>query len=147
MQLLYPNTKYVLCWNHTVGDCTWQEFLAPLVNPEQPLNLVSRVVHLDFILETKVFTDLLPEMGPAIKAVQLTQILPDYLDMEKVKGKQTVSCSSRMRVACAFGCTWQRLWPTYEPQEGSVRTCHRNRSGKQPLSKRRRTPCYSRAAK
>ena len=87
-QLLDPNTKYVLCWNHTVGNYAWREFCAPLVKPDQPLNLLSRVIHFDFILETKAFTDLLPEIGRAIKAVQLNRIPPDYLDMERIKGKQ-----------------------------------------------------------
>jgi hypothetical protein len=87
-QLLDPNTKYVLCWNHTVGNFAWRRFRAPLVRPDQPLDFLSRVIQFDFILETEPFIKLLSDIGPAIKAVQLNHIPPDYLDMDKVKGRQ-----------------------------------------------------------
>ena len=86
-ELLDPNTPFVLCWDHTLGNHTWQEFHLPLVEASNPIQLVSRLANIDFILPTDRFLGLLPMLGPAIRAVQLKSMPPNYLDMKTIKGK------------------------------------------------------------
>ncbi|HXG64710.1 MAG TPA: hypothetical protein VNO70_06355 [Blastocatellia bacterium] len=86
--LLDPLMPYVLCWEHQVGNFTWREFHMPVTNPTEPTNVLSRIAKFDFILPTQRFLDVLPYMKPAIKAVQLNNVPPDYLDMRRIRGKQ-----------------------------------------------------------
>ena len=41
----------------------------------------------DFIVPTERFLEILPGLQPAIKAVQLGKLPPDYLDMGKLHGQ------------------------------------------------------------
>jgi len=86
-ELLHPQSPYVLCWDHQVGNYIWHEFRLPIVHATQPISVISRIARFDFILPTQRFLEILPKIGPAIKAVQLGSMPPDYLDMRKIKGK------------------------------------------------------------
>jgi hypothetical protein len=86
--LLDPGAGYVLCWGHYVGAPTWSQARLPVLDLREPIPVLSRIAHFDFILPTAEFLGILPRLSPGIKAVQLRKLPPDYLDMRRVKGKQ-----------------------------------------------------------
>lgn len=86
-ELLDPQMPFVLCWDYEMGNYTWRGFCLPVLNPYEPINVLSRIANFDFILPTKKFLEILPHMRPAIKAVQLGSVPPDYLDMSRIQGK------------------------------------------------------------
>lgn len=86
--LLHPEKPYVLCWDYEIGNFSWQEFNLPITTPLKPLKVISRIVNFDFILSTEKFLAILPQLPPAIKAIQLDRLPPNYLDLRKIKGKQ-----------------------------------------------------------
>jgi hypothetical protein len=86
--ILDPLFGYVLCWDYDVGDFTWREARLPLIDLTEPIDVISRAVRFDFVLPIGAFLEILPRMRPAIKAVQLGSLPPDYLDMSRVKGQQ-----------------------------------------------------------
>jgi hypothetical protein len=79
---------YVLCWDHEIGDFTWGEFRLPVIDPCEPIEVLSRRASFDFVLPTERFFEILPRLEPAIKAVQLGCLPPPYLDMRRIRGKQ-----------------------------------------------------------
>ena len=87
-ELLDPKKPYVLCWNFNIGNYAWADFALPLLNPREPIKVLSRMANFDFIMPTEQFLEILPRLKPAIKAVQLDKMPPDYLDMNRIKGKQ-----------------------------------------------------------
>lgn len=60
----------------------------PVLDPTEPISITSRLATFDFILPTDKFLEILPQMRPAIKAVQLNSLPPDYLDMRRIQDKQ-----------------------------------------------------------
>ncbi len=86
--LLDPKEPYVLCWDHYIGNYAWADFKLPIYDTVEPKRVLSRVANFDFIVETEEFTKLLSYLSPAIKAVQLSSLPPDFLDMKRIKGKQ-----------------------------------------------------------
>jgi hypothetical protein len=86
-RLLRPD-GYVLIWEHRVGNYSWQEYLLPVVAPTEPVAVLGRSVEMDVLVPTSRFAELLPRLRPAIKAVQLGNLPPDYLDMRRIKGAQ-----------------------------------------------------------
>jgi hypothetical protein len=117
-ELLDPQTPYVLCWSHEVGNYTWQEFRLPLVEPTEIIGLVSRMANFDFIVPTGRFLEILPKMRPAIRAVQLGKMPPDYLDMRTIKGKQLYRILGE--------CDWHVLIDTPANDYGQVMSPKRN---------------------
>src|SRR6266496_306048 len=103
-ELLDPHMSFVLCWDHDVGNSTWSEFCLPVLNPREPIDVLSRSARFDFMLPTQRFLEILPQMKPAIKAVQLSSVPPDYLDMQHIKGKQLYRILSE--------CGWHLLLDT-----------------------------------
>jgi hypothetical protein len=103
-ELLDPKIPFVLCWDHNIGNYTWREFHLPVLNPCEPIDVISRIVSFDFVLPTQRFLEILPYMNPAIKAVQLNQVPPDYLDMRNIKGEQLYRILSQ--------CGWHVLLDT-----------------------------------
>lgn len=87
-EILDPQTQFVLCWDYEVGDYTWREFFLPVIHPYEPIDVLSRIANFDFILPTERFLEIHRHMRPAIKAVQLASMPPDYLDMKRIQGKQ-----------------------------------------------------------
>lgn len=103
-ELLDPQTPFVLCWDHDVGNYTWRDFYLPVLDPREPIDVLSRTANFDFILPTQKFLEILPQMKPAIKAVQLSSVPPDYLDMKRIQGKQLYRILSE--------CGWHVLLDT-----------------------------------
>ena len=87
LDLLDPQVPFVLCWHHEVGNYTWREFALPIVDPQKPMDVLARIVSVDFVLPTQSFFEILPLLGRAIKVVQLAKSPPDYLDMRSIQGK------------------------------------------------------------
>jgi hypothetical protein len=87
-ELLDLKKPYVLCWDFDIGNYSWADFALPLFDPREPIRVLSRMACFDFILPTEQFLRILPRMRPAIKAVQLDKMPPDYLDMKRIKGNQ-----------------------------------------------------------
>lgn len=87
-ELLDRQTPFVLCWDHDVGNYTWRDFCLPVLDPREPIDVLSRIANFDFIVPTERFLEMLPGMKPAVKAVQLSSVPPDHLDMRRIQGKQ-----------------------------------------------------------
>ena len=111
-ELLDPQTSFVLCWDHDVASPTWSEFYLPVLDPREPINVLSRTAHFDFIVPTEKFIEILPRMKPAIKAVQLRSVPPDYLDMKRIQGKQLYRILSE--------CGWHLLLDTPANDYGQI---------------------------
>ena len=110
--LLDEDFSFVLCWDHLVGNYEWEEFSLPLVDPTQAHRVISRLATFDFVLPTADFLGVLPNMKPAIKAVQLARTPPDYLDMRRVRAKELYRVLNE--------CGWHVLLDTPANDYGQV---------------------------
>ena len=115
-QLMAPS-GFVLCWDHHVGDFTWREARLPVLDLTDPILARSRSVKFDFLLPTEEFAAILPRMRPAIKAVQLSELPPNYLDMNQIKNKD--------RYRILQECGWHVLLDTPANDYGVVMSPHR----------------------
>lgn len=79
--------EYVWCHNHEVGNYSWDTYHLPLFNDKVAYDVISRVVRFDFIIPTKEFKEILPKLTPGVHVIQLNKMPPDYLDLNKIKGK------------------------------------------------------------
>src|SRR5215471_6208527 len=86
-KLLDPDMAFVLCWDHEAGDYSWRDFDLPILGASGSTKALSRIVKFDFIIPTERFLQILPQMRPTIKAVQVGRVPPDYLDMRQIHGK------------------------------------------------------------
>ena len=80
--------------------------------------MVSRMANFDFIVPTGRFLEILPKIRPAIRAVQLGKMPPDYLDMRTIKGKQLYRILGE--------CDWHVLIDTPANDYGQVMSPKRN---------------------
>ena len=110
-QLLRPD-GHVLLWEHGVGNYSWQEFDLPVAGPIEVARVRARFVEMDLLVSTGEFVGLLPRLPPAIKAVQLGAIPPDYLDMRRIKGKELYRVLQE--------CEWRVLIDTPANDYGQV---------------------------
>lgn len=110
--LLDIQKPFVLCWDHEIVSPTWSEFSLPVLDPREPVKVLSRTAHFDFIVPTRTFLEILPRMRPAIKAVQLSNVPPDYLDMKSIQGKQLYRILSE--------CGWHVLLDTPANDYGQI---------------------------
>ncbi len=67
---------------------------------------------------TTRFLSLLPSLGPAIRAVQLKTLPPDYLDLARIQGKE------RYRLLAEIG--WHVLLETPANDYGQLMSPHRH---------------------
>ena len=88
LDLLNPDVPYVLCWDHSTGDYSWQQYRLPLTTPDSEHEIYSRILKFDFLISTQEFISLLPEMSAGIKMVQIRQMPPDYLDLSVIQGRE-----------------------------------------------------------
>ena len=96
-ELLDPSVPYVLEWGHRVGHYKWEPFRVPLLEPTETEEVLSRGFQCDYVLPTARFLELLPRMRPGIGAVQLRGLPPDFLDLDRIRGRE------RFRVLEAIG--------------------------------------------
>jgi hypothetical protein len=115
-ELLAP-AGYVLCWDYDVGDFTWRDARLPVLDLKEPLTVRTRAVNFDFILPAAEFAEILPRMKPAIRAVQLGKLPPDYLDMRRIKGEQLYRILSE--------CGWHVLLDTPANDYGQLMSPNR----------------------
>lgn len=87
-EVLDSSLPYVLCWNHQVGSFRWEEFALPTIVSGLAEPVQSRVLRYDALFTTARFKELLPRLGPAIRAVQLASKPPDWLEMSRLRGKE-----------------------------------------------------------
>ena len=111
-KLLDPEMAVVLCWDHDVGNYSWQEFDLPILGPRESTKALSRIATFDFIVSTERFLQILPRMRPRIKAVQLGRVPPDYLDMRQIRGKPLYKILAE--------CGWHVLLDTPANDYGQV---------------------------
>jgi hypothetical protein len=117
-QLLDPALPYVLSWGHVTGRYRWAPFTLPLTESAKPVEVLSRSIEFDYILPTARFLSLLPSLGPAIRAVQLKSLPPDYLDLARIKGKELY------RLLAETG--WHVLLDTPANDYGQLMSPHRH---------------------
>lgn len=87
-ELLDPSVPFVLSWGHFVGNHKWESFRVPLLEPTAPEDVLSRGLSYDYVLPTARFLELLPQMRPGISAVQLRGLPPDYLNLDRIRGRE-----------------------------------------------------------
>ena len=86
--LIDPTAPYVLCWSYHVGDFSWQPFALPIVDRAVPEEVLAREAHFAFCCSTEQFMRFLPNLRPAIRAVQLRSLPPNHLDLDRIRGKE-----------------------------------------------------------
>jgi hypothetical protein len=86
--LLSDEVRYVWCHNHVVGNYTWDTFRLPLFGGNSLYDVISRMVSFDFILPTREFRSILPQLQAGVHVIQLDKLPPDYFDLDKVKGRE-----------------------------------------------------------
>ncbi len=87
-QLIDKSYTHVLCWGHHVGKSKWQEFMIPIVDPKKPESVLARAIEIDFVVPTDRFIRMLPTIGSGIKAVQLSNLPQNHLDLRTMHGKE-----------------------------------------------------------
>ncbi len=87
-QLLNLNVPYVLCWDHSAGSGSWQQYKLPLTASNVEHEVYSKSIKYDFLVSTEKFISLLPELPAGIKVVQIREMPPNYLDLSVIQGKE-----------------------------------------------------------
>ncbi|QCR22321.1 hypothetical protein [Pontibacter sp. SGAir0037] len=87
--LIRDNYKYVWVHNHTTSNgFHWQKYSLPIMEEMQNLNVLAKGLKFDFILTTEEFKPLMSDWKRGIEMIQLNQLPPDYLDLDKIKGNR-----------------------------------------------------------
>ena len=87
--LLSDTYKYVWIYNHKLSKSNiWENRNLPILDEFPEINVRSKNVQFDFILETHKFVELLPKWSSGIQMIQMNKIPPDYFDPIKIKGEQ-----------------------------------------------------------
>lgn len=84
--LLNRSYKYVWGINYKWCGCGWNPFPFNLFDEKMP-SLNVRNVQMDFLLETDDFIKLIPYIEGELHIVQINNIPPYYLDLNRIKGK------------------------------------------------------------
>jgi len=81
--------KYVLVYNHKLSNPnSWKNRNLPVLDSSPKIDVRSKNVQFDFIMETKDFINLIPNWKNGIQMIQLNKIPPEYFDPNKIQGNQ-----------------------------------------------------------
>ena len=87
--LIRDSHKYVWVYNHTTGSrFQWQKYSLPIKEETKNLNVLAKGLKFDFIMPTEEFKPLMYNWERGIELIQLNQLPPDYLDLDKIKGNR-----------------------------------------------------------
>jgi hypothetical protein len=87
--LISDSYKYVWVYNHKPSNQNnWINRSLPIVDSTPNINVNSKNVQFDFIIETKEFVELLPQWGNGIQMIQLNKVPPKYFDPNRIQGNQ-----------------------------------------------------------
>ena len=87
--LVSDTYNYVWVYNHKLSKSNiWENRNLPILDELPEVNVRSKNVQFDFILETGKFVELLPKWSSGIQMIQMNKIPPDYFDPIKLKGEQ-----------------------------------------------------------
>ena len=87
--LVSDTYKYVWVYNHKLSKSNiWENRNLPILDELPEINVRSKNVQFDFILETKKFVELLPKWSSGIQMIQMNKMPPDNFDPMKLKGEQ-----------------------------------------------------------
>ena len=86
--ILSDEYRYIWCHNHRVGNYSWSEYRLPLFQDKDAHDVASRIVLFDFIVSTEKFKEILPKVDAGVHVIQLNEMPPDHLDLDKIKGNE-----------------------------------------------------------
>jgi hypothetical protein len=85
---LNDNYKMVWVYKHWLQNHSgWDTYNLPLTDSNSNLNVLARNIEFDFIMPTKEFRYILPNISQGINLIQLNKLPNYYLDLAKIKGK------------------------------------------------------------
>ncbi len=85
--LIRHNYNYIWVHNHTTGKgYDWEEFNLPIKDNTVNIKTLARSLTFDFILTTEEFKKIMTNWKGGIELIQMNNIPPYYLDLDKVKG-------------------------------------------------------------
>ncbi|GAB5409349.1 MAG: hypothetical protein BalsKO_17140 [Balneolaceae bacterium] len=81
--------KYVWVYNHKLSNpSSWKNRNLPIIDSIPEINVRSKNVQFDFLMETKDFLTLLPTWGSGIQMIQINKEPPNYFNPNRIKGHQ-----------------------------------------------------------
>ncbi len=81
--------KYVWVYNHKLSNpSSWENRNLPIIDSIPEINVRSKNVQFDFLMETKAFVKLLPKWGNGIQLIQVNKVPPKYFDPSRIQGNQ-----------------------------------------------------------
>ena len=87
--LIRDSYKYIWVHNHTTGKgFDWEEFKLPIKDNSVNIKTLARSLTFDFILTTDEFKKIMGDWKGGIELIQMNNIPPYYLDLDKVKGNK-----------------------------------------------------------
>lgn len=86
--ILSDEYRFVWCHKHSVGNYLWEDYRLPLFEDRVGHELLMKLAVFDFIVTTEKFKEILPKFDAGIHVIQLNRLPPQYLDLDKVKGKE-----------------------------------------------------------
>lgn len=87
--LISESHKYVWVYNHRLSNSNcWENKNLPIIDSKPGIDVLSKNLQFDFLMETKKFKELLPKWGIGIQLIQVNKLPPKYFDPNKIKGKQ-----------------------------------------------------------
>ena len=87
LELLSDSYRWVLRWEYSVGNHQWKEFNLPVRNVNDNVDVFTRSVEYDLLVETQNFRKIYSD-NQTMKMVQLKEFPPNHLDMRTLKGEQ-----------------------------------------------------------
>ncbi len=87
--LIQPDYQYIWVHNHTTGKgFDWEEFNLPINDNSVNIKTLARSLTFDFILATDDFKKIMTNWKGGIELIQMSNIPPYYLDLNKVTGNK-----------------------------------------------------------
>ena len=87
--LIRDNYNYIWVHNHMTGKgFDWEEFKLPIKDNLINIKTLARSLTFDFILTTDEFKNIMSDWKGGIELIQMNNIPPYYLDLNKVKGNK-----------------------------------------------------------
>lgn len=87
--LLRDSYKYVWVHNHTTeSSFEWRNYNLPIKNELKNYSVLAKSVNFDFIMPTHEFKTIMTNWNGGIELLQINNLPPSYLDLNKVKGNK-----------------------------------------------------------
>jgi hypothetical protein len=84
---LSDDYKYVWVCDHVVSNEQWEDHNLPLFDNKAHYKLQARNIKFEFVMPTRDFKEIMPNIGTGISLIQLNILPKHYLRTENITGK------------------------------------------------------------